>query len=98
YHLLFFLQAEDGIRDRNVTGVQTCALPIFHTGWACANDDEGEQALALLRVIGKLCLFKRSDDAGTQLQSIVQRLHAWREFSKVVIAEVGLAGTRSKDE
>src|SRR5438067_4619197 len=25
---LFFFQAEDGIRDRNVTGVQTCALPI----------------------------------------------------------------------
>src|SRR5438067_4034323 len=25
----FFFQAEDGIRDRNVTGVQTCALPIF---------------------------------------------------------------------
>src|SRR5207249_6907367 len=24
-----FLQAEDGIRDPNVTGVQTCALPIF---------------------------------------------------------------------
>src|SRR5699024_12226565 len=26
--LCFFLQAEDGIRVRNVTGVQTCALPI----------------------------------------------------------------------
>src|SRR5699024_5520029 len=25
----FLFQAEDGIRDRNVTGVQTCALPIF---------------------------------------------------------------------
>src|SRR5699024_1190195 len=25
----FFFQAEDGIRARNVTGVQTCALPIF---------------------------------------------------------------------
>src|SRR5699024_11706274 len=25
----FFFQAEDGIRDRNVTGVQTCALPIL---------------------------------------------------------------------
>src|SRR5699024_11910561 len=25
----FCFQAEDGIRDRNVTGVQTCALPIF---------------------------------------------------------------------
>src|SRR5207249_8443618 len=27
--LCFFFQAEDGIRDRNVTGVQTCALPIW---------------------------------------------------------------------
>src|SRR5699024_11934230 len=27
--LCFFFQAEDGIRDRNVTGVQTCALPIY---------------------------------------------------------------------
>src|SRR3989338_10382596 len=27
--LAFFLQAEDGIRDRTVTGVQTCALPIW---------------------------------------------------------------------
>src|SRR5437667_7899442 len=25
----FFFQAEDGIRDRDVTGVQTCALPIW---------------------------------------------------------------------
>src|SRR5699024_11853602 len=28
--LFFFFQAEDGIRDRNVTGVQTCALPILN--------------------------------------------------------------------
>src|SRR6266540_1384009 len=28
-YLFFFFQAEDGIRDRDVTGVQTCALPIF---------------------------------------------------------------------
>src|SRR3712207_8757278 len=27
--LVFFFQAEDGIRDIGVTGVQTCALPIF---------------------------------------------------------------------
>src|SRR5271168_4769541 len=27
--LHFFFQAEDGIRDRTVTGVQTCALPIY---------------------------------------------------------------------
>src|SRR5437773_8366576 len=27
--MFFFFQAEDGIRDRDVTGVQTCALPIY---------------------------------------------------------------------
>src|SRR5207248_8406867 len=27
-YVFFFFQAEDGIRDRTVTGVQTCALPI----------------------------------------------------------------------
>src|SRR5215469_1892021 len=36
---VFFFQAEDGIRDLYVTGVQTCALPICLRGWsrdACA--------------------------------------------------------------
>src|SRR5207249_8897091 len=37
----FFFQAEDGIRDRNVTGVQTCALPIsFAIFTATARADE----------------------------------------------------------
>src|SRR2546426_5872093 len=30
--IFFFFQAEDGIRDYKVTGVQTCALPIFKGG------------------------------------------------------------------
>src|SRR5690348_17970158 len=34
YVCLFFFQAEDGIRDGRVTGVQTCALPI----WAAGHD------------------------------------------------------------
>src|SRR5439155_16937267 len=29
---VFFYQAEDGVRDGHVTGVQTCALPIFAAG------------------------------------------------------------------
>src|SRR2546425_7996405 len=37
----FFFQAEDGIRDKLVTGVQTCALPIWRRG-ACL----GERLLA----------------------------------------------------
>ena len=28
-YVFFFFQAEDGIRDTSVTGVQTCALPIY---------------------------------------------------------------------
>src|SRR5205807_6699353 len=28
-YFFFFFQAEDGIRDYKVTGVQTCALPIY---------------------------------------------------------------------
>src|SRR5256885_11266364 len=32
--VFFFFQAEDGIRDYKVTGVQTCALPICHIGYA----------------------------------------------------------------
>src|SRR2546430_4315163 len=34
----FFFQAEDGIRDLTVTGVQTCALPIFFAA-SCYKDD-----------------------------------------------------------
>src|SRR5260370_3870622 len=30
FYFFFFFQAEDGIRDSSVTGVQTCALPIYH--------------------------------------------------------------------
>src|SRR5438309_4699948 len=45
YNFFFFFQAEDGIRDGTVTGVQTCALPIYFSSTcppACvgaANDD-----------------------------------------------------------
>src|SRR5690625_6743149 len=43
YYLLcfyyFFFQAEDGIRDGHVTGVQTCALPISATRFAGLDAD-----------------------------------------------------------
>src|SRR3954462_13468592 len=32
YFFYFFFQAEDGIRDYRVTGIQTCALPIRSAG------------------------------------------------------------------
>src|SRR3712207_7904109 len=46
----FFFQAEDGIRDIGVTGVQTCALPIslarYCTALADRLDDDREISLA----------------------------------------------------
>src|SRR3712207_8518751 len=38
--VLFFFQAEDGIRDIGVTGVQTCALPISDMPNRAAPDRE----------------------------------------------------------
>src|SRR5690625_6614568 len=35
---IFFFQAEDGIRDGHVTGVQTCALPISHSAHTVRRD------------------------------------------------------------
>src|SRR5207248_8733885 len=42
----FFFQAEDGIRDRTVTGVQTCALPIFGVPLVHALDEQRTEFLA----------------------------------------------------
>src|SRR5260370_21755810 len=39
--MVFFFQEEDGIRDSSVTGVQTCALPIFR-GLTWVADDATE--------------------------------------------------------
>src|SRR3989449_2307619 len=36
-YFVFFFQAEDGIRDVAVTGVQTCALPISRSKTVCMN-------------------------------------------------------------
>src|SRR2546430_11489103 len=57
----FFFQAEDGIRDLTVTGVQTCALPIWPIREAMTKDrlitapvgttlDQAEQILAKHRI------------------------------------------------
>src|SRR5690606_40593012 len=40
----FFFQAEDGIRDFHVTGVQTCALPIYSS--ANRNGEKARAAMA----------------------------------------------------
>src|SRR5256885_4719563 len=53
--VFFFFQAEDGIRDYKVTGVQTCALPI----WANIEEVPIVATVEDLHVSGDLDPFKR---------------------------------------
>src|SRR5438034_11571569 len=46
WSFFFFFQAEDGIRDHCVTGVQTCALPICLTLRSGTFDPDAEAVLA----------------------------------------------------
>src|SRR5438093_13366585 len=54
----FFFQAEDGIRVWSVTGVQTCALPIFNSLPATVTDAQGGLPLLapMSEVAGRLSI------------------------------------------
>ena len=49
--VFFFFQAEDGIRDHCVTGVQTCALPIYRDGWTVVVADRYLQSRVAVYVV-----------------------------------------------
>src|SRR6266446_9167023 len=51
--VFFFFQAEDGIRDYKVTGVQTCALPIL-TGGLVTGPERNETAFGFRVVQGRI--------------------------------------------
>src|SRR2546430_10831298 len=58
--IFFFFQAEDGIRDLTVTGVQTCALPIFAAEAVFRFDLWGGIGTSLFFTVG-IVLFQTSD-------------------------------------
>ena len=51
FFFFFFFQAEDGIRDIGVTGVQTCALPIYQSFLRRNCDNMASIGLALTNVL-----------------------------------------------
>src|SRR5215204_408784 len=59
----FFFQAEDGIRDHCVTGVQTCALPISRVRSVQVHDEPRERAEAGQRVALNLAGVSRREVA-----------------------------------
>src|SRR5258708_35845115 len=60
--LFFFFQAEDGIRDDLVTGVQTCALPIF-CRYACRIIEGGWLVSRMLVEFEQIQKAQAGDDA-----------------------------------
>src|SRR3712207_3709092 len=54
-HRVIFFQAEDGIRDIGVTGVQTCALPIFHDNFVAEISGQRSLVTRLSRFFERTC-------------------------------------------
>src|SRR5437667_9351888 len=85
----FFFQAEDGIRDRDVTGVQTCALPIY-ARLAHVGDRTGLEMIRTLQYHGihqgidvyMECTIARLLKDGERVSGAVGY---WRPHGKVVL-------------
>src|SRR3712207_7185162 len=80
---VFFFQAEDGIRDIGVTGVQTCALPICpyrcSDGWVTLGALEPKFWQAFCRGVGREDLVERQfDPAGSAAHQEVEAIFAAR--------------------
>src|SRR5690606_41083469 len=78
--VLFFFQAEDGIRDFHVTGVQTCALPIFYQraagfGFPGVRVD-GNDVLACLAVTRAAVERARSGEGPMLIEAFTYRMGA----------------------
>src|SRR5690625_3556832 len=80
--LLFFFQAEDGIRGGHVTGVQTCALPIFLSALKKAKLVKGKKLGVDASVI----------EANASMRTLTHRLsgEAYRDYVKQLAGEAGV--------
>src|SRR5207249_6535181 len=77
-----FFQARDGIRDRNVTGVQTCALPIARIGMDSPNLNLRDPTMYRIRKVShhrtgdRWCVYPMYDFAHGQSDSIEGVTHS----------------------
>src|SRR5256885_9581789 len=86
--LFFFFQAEDGIRDYKVTGVQTCALPISLRSLTLFEPPLFAAGEELAPVLGEYRALLDAGDLGT----------ATRLFAEKVarVPEIGRASCRER--
>ena len=67
-------------------------------GRPAADDDEGEQLAAQLRVLADLGLLEGRQDAGADLGGVADRLQAGRRLLPFVMAEIGVPGAGGDDQ
>src|SRR5699024_11504173 len=93
--------AEDGIRDRNVTGVQTCALPILtspplaSTWWQALLTQPFIGAVMGLIVLRAVLLWSGDRAASRATEAIKQRLRQ-QLFNEWLAREIGRASCRER--
>src|SRR5690625_3609398 len=98
--MIFFFQAEDGIRDGHVTGVQTCALPISRRGAVLSSPGNHLRVAAPLffdmKNLRKVRAAVLNAVSGTRRLSII--FHSTKARTRIVACELssprGTAGIR----
>src|SRR6266508_3988676 len=77
----FFFQAEDGIRDGHVTGVQTCALPILDGGLVHATTEGTPQGSPLSPLLSNVML----DDLDWELERRGHRFVRYADDGRIYV-------------
>src|SRR5256886_5813124 len=85
----FFFQAEDGIRDLTVTGVQTCALPIYRAPDAERHQQKEEDLLEPRDVAEDLA-------RGHAIAALLNQCCFYRARSACINSEIGRASCRER--
>src|SRR5690606_40954781 len=91
----FFFQAEDGIRDFHVTGVQTCALPICQTEES-VTEEEVRTIIAEATTAGVLETEEHSMISG--VMRLADRSARGLMTPRPDVAEIGRASYRERED
>src|SRR5699024_12144295 len=94
YLFFFFFQAEDGIRDRNVTGVQTCALPI----WEEITMRKLKKAVSLMMTAAMCLSFAACGGSASSASSASSAAASSGAASQEAASEIGRASCRERGE
>src|SRR5436190_10846819 len=74
----FFFQAEDGIRDHCVTGVQTCALPICCSNGACSRPTDSTFAVIVYQQYDREQAPLEQPDQPHRIQTSAVQRETWQ--------------------